>query len=189
MSPVGVAASPRELIRPGLPGWRMAGRGGFRPVNGQAIESFGGPGLLWHAEPVPEDFELEVEWRTTGPEDNSGIILRAPSLDGGIEPALEQGYEVQIDDRGIDPETGRAGSPMHLTGAIYKWAPAAELLSRPTGAWNYFRISVRGVAIAVELNGAPVTRFAGAARRAGHLALQCHHDGSAVQFRSLILRA
>jgi hypothetical protein len=176
-----------ELIAPDLPGWRMAGTGGFRFIDNRTIESFGGPGLLWHAEPVPEDFELETEWRTTGPEDNSGILLRAPPLDGSIGPALEQAYEVQIDDRGIDPETGRAGSPMHLTGAIYKWAPVAELLSRPTGAWNHFRICVRGVAIAVELNGAPVTRFAGAARRAGHLALQCHHDGSAVQFRSFKL--
>jgi len=99
----------------------MAGPGCFC-VTEQGL----GARLLWYAAEVFDHFFLEVRWRLTGPEDNSGVFLRTPPLADDPAPAVAEGYEVQIDDRGIDPEGGRFGSPLHLTGAIYKLAPAAR---------------------------------------------------------------
>jgi 3-keto-disaccharide hydrolase len=180
----------RSLLTPDLRGWRMAGRGRFCVTEQGLFESEGGRGLLWYADEAFDDFILEVRWRATGPEDNSGVFLRAPPLADDPAPAIAQGYEVQIDDRGVDPDGGRLDSPLHRTGAIYKLAPAARLLSRPLGSWNEFRITARGDAIVVVLNGQEASRLEGATRnRRGHLALQCHHAGSRVQFEQVAIAA
>lgn len=189
-----MTASPRDtdrqaLLGPDLAGWRMAGGGGFRCLADGVVESFGGSGLLWYEGRSFDDLVLEVEWRLTNADDNSGVFLRVPPLGRDIGPAIENGYEVQIDDRGFDPQTGRLGSPLHLTGAVYRLAPAARLLSRAVGQWNRFRITAEGAAIEVELNGQKASRLDHGGRApAGHIALQCHHQGSAVQFRDLRVR-
>jgi hypothetical protein len=167
-------------------GWRMAGSGGFHRFPGGTVESYGGPGLLWYAEAAFEDFILSVEWRTKRPEDNSGVFLRAPALNDNLKPAIDRGYEVQIDDRGFDPAANALGSPLHLTGAIYGLAPAVRRRSRPVGEWNYFEITARGTTIAVQLNGEEVSLLENPSREPrGHIGLQNHHEGSAVQFRKL----
>lgn len=174
------------LLARGLDGWRMAGPGGFRELPDGSIESHGGSGLLWYADEVFEDFILGVEWRIAAATDNSGVFLRCPPLADDPGPAIERGYEVQIDDRGLDPATGQLGSPYHLTGAVYRLAPAATLASRGVGAWNVFEITARGATIDVRLNGTHVARLENADREArGHIALQNHHEGSAVRFREL----
>lgn len=173
------------LFEPGLPGWRMAGRGGFADT-GDAVETYGGPGLLWYAARRYTDFALHVAWRIAKPGDNSGVFIRIPPLRDSPQPAIEHGYEVQIDDRGIDPERGLCGSALHLSGAIYGLAPARRTASRPTGSWNEFDIVARGPVIRVRLNGAlTAATDCAARRRTGHIALQAHHTGSVVQFRDL----
>ena len=116
---------PRSLFS-NLDGWRMAGPGGFRRFSDGTIESYGGPGLLWYADEAFEDFLLLLEWRIARIEDNSGVFIRAPPLSDSPQPAIERGYEVQIDDRGVDPVTNLLGSPFHMTGAIYQLAPAVR---------------------------------------------------------------
>jgi len=60
------------------------------------------------------------------------------------------------------------------------------LLSRAIGRWNAFTITARGRSIRVELNGREASRLDDSSReRSGHIALQCHHEGSCVQFKSL----
>ena len=173
----------RPLLTRDLQGWRMAGAGSFRVTDDGLFESEGGHGLLWYADEAFDDVVLQVRWRLSGPEDNSGVFLRSPALADDPAPAIAHGYEVQIDDRGVDPEDDRLGSPLHLTGAIYKLAPATRQLSRPVGAWNEFLITARGDSIAVMLNGEEASWLErGTRRRRGHLALQCHHPGSRVQF-------
>jgi hypothetical protein len=176
-----------SLLTPAMAGWRMAGPGGFRRTGaGDAIESFGGSGLFWYAEARFADFILHVEWRITRAEDNSGVFLRCPPLADDLQPAIERGYEIQIDDRGLDPATGRLDSALHLTGAIYRLAPAVGRASRPVGEWNAFEITARGPVIAVRLNGTDISRLEDASREPrGHIGLQNHHEGSAVQFRRL----
>jgi hypothetical protein len=178
-----------SLLQPDLAGWRMAGPGGFRWAGPGLLESWGGSGLFWYAAEVYADFVLAVDWRLAHADDNSGVFLRCPPLGDSPEPAIRDGYEVQIDDRGCDPADGCTGSAPHLTGAIYRLAPARALLSRPIGAWNRFIVTARGDEIAVTLNGAEVSRLTGGTRnRSGHIGLQNHHEGSAVQFRDLRLR-
>jgi hypothetical protein len=178
-----------SLLTPELTGWRMAGAGGFRPVEGGAIESYGGSGLLWYAAQIYENFILKVEWRVTRGDDNSGVFIRCPPLDDDIQPAIERGYEIQIDDQGHDPERDVYKSSFHITGAIYKLAPARIVVSRGAALWNQFEITARGGLIAVVLNGEEVARLTNASREPrGHIALQAHHEGSRVQFRELQVR-
>lgn len=176
----------RALLSLDLDGWRMTGPGGFRMLKDGTVETQGGTGLLWYAAEEFADFRLIAEWRTTQPDDNSGIFLRIPPLKDDPQPAIEQGYEVQIDERGLDPATGREGDPLHLTGAIYELAPVIQRASRPLGEWNLFNIAVQGRSIKVTLNGLTVSEYDNATkRRSGHIGLQNHHNGSMVQFRNL----
>jgi hypothetical protein len=177
------------LLSDNLAGWKMAGRGGFRSVRDGAIESHGGPGLLWYAEQVYEDFHLRIEWRTMRGDANSGVFIRCPPLANDPQPAIDRGYEIQIDDYGVDPEHDKLYSPLHITGAIYKLAPTRLVTSRATALWNEFEITARGKTIEVVLNGELVSRLDDAHREPrGHVALQAHHDGSPVQFRNLQMR-
>ena len=177
-----------SLLTPGLTGWRMAGAGGFAP-NEDFIESFGGPGLLWYAAEEFADFVLRVRWRLTSGHDNSGVFIRVPALGSDIGPGLDEGYEIQIDDRGVDPRTETLDSPLHRTGAIYGLAPAIANASGPVGTWNEFEIAAQGAIIEVTLNDVPTARLERGTRRpSGHIALQTHHDGSSVQFQRCEVR-
>jgi hypothetical protein len=176
----------RDLLTSDLAGWTMAGDGGFRALADGVIESCGGSGLLWYAAEAFDDFVIETEWRLTHADDNSGLFLRIPPLTHDIAPAIDHGYEVQIDDRGFDPERQQENSALHRSGAIYRLAPAPMLLSGPVGTWNHFRVTVLGRSIVVAHNGRQASRLDHADRGMhGHVALQAHHEGSAVQFRNL----
>lgn len=178
-----------------LTGWQMAGFGQFHIVEGALLETEGGPGILWYTGDEFTDFILKVDWRVSSIEDNSGIFLRFPALgnsdpENDWRPAVEKGYEVQIDERGVDPQTNTFGSPLHQTGAIYKLAPAVRLASLPVGQWNRFEIEARGRAITVRLNGQEVSSFPGDDNRllTGHIGLQNHHVGSQVQFQNIRIK-
>jgi hypothetical protein len=180
----------KSLLTSDLGGWRMAGPGGFRRLPDGIVESYGGPGLFWYTCEVFEDFVLSVAWRITQPEDNSGVFLRFPPLSDTPQLAIEQGYEVQIDDRGFDPKHNVFASAFHLTGAIYQLAPAVRRCSRAAGEWNLFEITARGPTLAVKLNDQEVSILENASREPrGYFGLQNHHDGSAVQFRDLYVTA
>jgi choline dehydrogenase-like flavoprotein len=170
-------------------GWKMTGAGRFKEVGGHTLESEGGTGLLWYAQRQFGDFVLKLDWRTFDRFDNSGVYLRFPSLDSDWKVADTQGYEIQIDDRGVD-ESGNEGSALHRTGAIYKLAPATTLASSGVGNWNTFEIEAKGKSIAVRLNGTPVSNLANGNRLLkGHIGLQNHHQGSRVQFRNIRIKA
>jgi hypothetical protein len=150
----------------------VASPGGFRQLPNGIIESYGGPGLFWYAHDAFEDFVLAIEWRITRPEDNSGVFLRAPPLSTSPQPAIERGYEVEIDDRGLDPDANVFGSALHSTGPIYRLAPAVRRLSRPVGKWNEFEIAAHGQTLAVRLNSEHVSLLENASREPrGHIGL------------------
>src|SRR5262249_24254222 len=154
----------RRVGNGSLKGWRMAGSGGFMELGSNIIESVGGIGLLWFTEEEFDNFVLHVEWRASDITDTSGVFIRFPSL-GSNDPATDwklavsQGYEIQIDDRGINPEAGTSNDPFHQTGAIYAIAAASHLASKPVGQWNAFEIEARGRDIRVSLNGDFVTQL------------------------------
>jgi len=184
-----------SLIAPALTGWQMAGSGRFNVIGDDTIESEGGIGLLWYTKDEFADFTLSVQWRSINVFDNSGVFIRFPVL-GNTNPAedwklaVDQGYEIQIDDRGYDPNTNTTGSPLHMTGAIYQLAAASKLASKPLGQWNTFEIEAIGPDIKVKLNGEPVSHLTNPQGRPlkGHIGLQNHHPGSRVQFRNLFVK-
>jgi choline dehydrogenase-like flavoprotein len=182
----------RRVGNGSLRGWQMAGSGGFIELGGNIIESVGGIGLLWFTQEEFDNFLLHVEWRASDITDNSGVLIRFPAL-GSSDPAndwrlaVDQGYEIQIDDRGINPDAGTSNDPLHQTGAIYGIAAASHLASKPVGQWNTFEIEARGQEIRVTLNGDLVSQLTGSGSRPtkGHIGLQNHHPGSRVQFRNI----
>ncbi|MFM2041686.1 MAG: hypothetical protein RLY86_262 [Pseudomonadota bacterium] len=179
---------PRPLFNPDLAGWRMAGQGRFRWVADGILETEGGHGLFWYEAETFADFTLQVDWCSWEDHDNSGIFLRTPPLTEGPGPAIEHGYEVQIDNRGIAPD-GSRDSPLHLTGAVYRLAPALAAAFHPIGVWNRYRITAIADDITVILNDRAVSRLTGGTRRrSGHIALQAHHVGSRVQFRDILIQ-
>ncbi|MBI2217050.1 MAG: DUF1080 domain-containing protein [Candidatus Rokubacteria bacterium] len=172
-------------------GWRTAGHGEPRRVASGTVESSGGPGIVWYTREAFEDFVLTVDWRLVSPDDNSGVFIRIPPLGSGDpdrdwKPAVDEGYEIQIDDRGVDRDRGTTGSALHMSGAISRRSPARRAASRPVGRWNTFEIEARGPTVAVRLNGVAVSTLDDPhGRRGGHVGLQCHHAGSRVAFRNL----
>jgi hypothetical protein len=172
-----------------LNGWTMAGPGQFTVLGGTILESDGGPGLLWFSLKEFGDFELRLDWRVNSPSDNSGVYVRVPPLGANFAPADTDGYEVQIDERGID-EQGNSGSALHRTGAVYKLAASTAVASNPIGAWNRYEIRALGNKISVRLNRMPVAELQNGTRRTkGFIALQNHHLGSKVQFRNIRIKA
>jgi choline dehydrogenase-like flavoprotein len=190
--PMGTASS---LITPIMDGWQMAGSGRFNSIGDGVVESAGGIGLLWYTKQTFSDFVLNVQWRSINPIDNSGIFIRFPAL-GNSNPAqdwkiaVDQGYEIQIDDTGYNPDTNRTGDMYHITGAIYTLAPASSLASKPLGQWNTYEIEAIGPNIRVRLNGVPVSTLTnpGSRQLQGHIGLQNHHPGSRVQFRNIFIQ-
>jgi hypothetical protein len=169
-------------------GWRQAGPGEFRIDNGMLVTE-GGMGLLWYAARQFENFELEVDWKVTKTSDNSGIFVRFPAPivpnDPGGDPwvAVNQGYEIQIDDEGA-PD----GDRIHKTGAIYGFQSPEKIASKQPGEWNTFLIRLEGQIYNVTLNGEPViTNFKGNRSMRGHIGLQNHSPKDQVFFRNILL--
>jgi hypothetical protein len=165
----------------------MAGSGGFMELGGNIIESVGGIGLLWFTKEQFDDFILRLDFRLSSPTDNSGVFIRFPALGksdpaNDWKPAVTEGYEIQIDNTGFNPDTNTFDSPSHKTGAIYTLAPSNAVMPA-VGQWHNLEIEAVGQKITVRLNGQQVSQLKNANRSAkGHIGLQNHHAGSKVQF-------
>jgi hypothetical protein len=166
----------------GLSGWRMAGPGRFIELGANIIESDGGLGLLWFTGQQFEDFVLRVDFRLSSPTDNSGVFLRFPDPGPNSDIAIQQGYEVQIDNTGFNPDTNTFNDAFHKTGAIYTLA-ASNAQMPSVGQWHTYEIEAIGPQITVRLDGTQVSQLTNASRSPrGFIGLQAHHAGSKVQF-------
>jgi choline dehydrogenase-like flavoprotein len=172
----------------GLAGWRMAGPGRFIELGGNIIESDGGLGLLWFTQEEFADFVLRVDFRLSSGTDNSGVFIRFPNPGNDPFVAVNQGYEVQIDNTGFNPDNGAFDDAFHKTGAIYTLAPSN--VSMPNvGQWHTYEIEAVGPRITVRLDGIVASQLANGNRsRSGFIGLQNHHGGSKVQFTRLRIR-
>jgi hypothetical protein len=177
----------------GLAGWQIAGNGHFIELGGGIIESVGGIGLLWYTKEQFEDFVLRVDFRLSNGNDNSGVFIRIPALGkndpaNDWKPAVTDGYEIQIDNSGFNPNTNSFDDPFHKTGAIYTRAPSTAVMPAP-GQWHTYEIEAVGNKITVRLNGQQVSQLTNGSRAAkGYIGLQNHHAGSTVQFARLRIR-
>jgi hypothetical protein len=160
-----------------MDGWQQAGPDGFSVVDGM-LQSSGGMGLLWYTKKQFGDFILKVDWKVLHIDDNSGVFLRFP--DPGNDPwvAVNNGYEVQIDDSGA-PD----GAMIHKTGGFYNFAAPSKVATNPVGEWNFYEIHAVGQSYRVILNGSEVTDFTGSRSTKGYVGLQ-NHNGT-VTFRSV----
>jgi len=180
----------------GLDGWQMAGFGGFIELGANIIETVDGIGLLWYTKQQFGDFILRVDWRASFPDDNSGVFVRFPALGSSDpandwKPAVNQGYEIQIDDTGKNPDVNPPtfGDPLHITGSVYTLAPATSVASKSIGQWNTYEITAKGNKITVVLNGQQVSQLPNGNRSPkGFIGLQNHHFGSRVQFRNIRIK-
>ena len=164
--------------------WQMAGQGKFVIVKEAALQSEGGMGLIWYTKKTYRNFILKLDWKVSHKADNSGIFVRFPYPDNDPMIAVNNGYEIQIDDFAMPDR-----NPMHLTGAIYGFSPASkEIVSKEVGQWNTFEIQVMDQNYTVILNNNIVTEFIGNRSLEGYIGLQNHDSKSQVSFRNIRIK-
>ncbi len=160
-----------------MTGWRMAGKGNFTVEDG-ALQTHAGMGMLWYESRKFANFTLRVEWKVNNHCNNSGIFVRFPEESDDPWFAVNNGYEIQIDDcdkKGL----------MFQTGSIYSFHPATKVASKPAGEWNVYEITVVGQHYTIVLNGEKVNEFDGKRGMDGYVGLQNHDPISRVSFRSV----
>lgn len=147
-------------------------------VDDGMIVCTGQPGTWLRSAKQYDDFNLRFEYKLL-PGGNSGIYLRVPA--DGAHRQEDCGVEVQILDD--DAERYRKLEPGQYCASVYKIAPAAKHVSRPTGEWNTMEINCRGTSYRVTHNGvvivdATAQEFPELGRRfqKGYLGLQNHNE-------------
>ncbi|HAR35353.1 MAG TPA: hypothetical protein DCR87_00315 [Acidobacteria bacterium] len=167
-------------------GWNHYGPGYFEldPKTG-ILKSQGGMGLLWYSRKKYRDFILELEFKCSQKNTNSGVFLRVPEVPTS-DDYIYHSFEIQIYD---------AGEGIHSTGAVYDAQAPAVAASRPTGEWNHFKISFIKDRLTVELNGKKVIDWKAEPRgkvrdlaSEGYLGLQNHDSLSPVYFRNIYVK-
>lgn len=167
-------------------GWNHYGPGYFEldPQTG-ILKSQGGMGLLWYSRKKFRDFILELDFRCSKKDTNSGVFLRVPEVPTS-DDYIYHSFEIQIYD---------AGEGIHKTGAVYDAQAPAKDASRPTGEWNHFKISFIGDHLTVELNGEKIIDWKAEPRgkvkdfaREGYIGLQNHDSLSPVYFRDIYIK-
>ncbi len=167
-------------------GWNHYGPGHFEldPRTG-ILTSQGGMGLLWYSAKTYGDFVLELDYKCSQPDTNSGVFLRVPAVPTS-DSYIYHSFEIQIQD---------SSQGIHKTGAAYDAeAPAADA-ARPTGEWNHFKITFLGKRLQVELNGTNVLDWDAEPRgkiqdfaMEGYIGLQNHDSISPVFFRNIYIK-
>ncbi len=167
-------------------GWNHYGPGHFELDRRTGIlKSQGGMGLLWYSRKKYKDFILDLEFKCSQKNTNSGIFLRIPEVPTS-DDYIYHSFEIQIYD---------AGEGIHRTGAVYDAQAPNREASRPTGEWNHFRIAFIGDRLTVELNGQMVVDWKAEPRgkvrdfaREGYIGLQNHDSLSPVYFRNIYIK-
>jgi len=176
-----------------LNGWRQAGPGGFAVVPDEdregtcALESIGDPaglGMLWFEEELTS-YRLHLDFKAEAEDDNSGVFFGFP--DPGDDPwvAVNQGYEIQIDDTGGFPNAPDSSK----TGSIYTFQGPTSF---PTvaGEWNEMIIEVDDPMVRVWINGILVNEYEdpgdlGRDLSSGYIGIQNNRVSDTVFFRDI----
>ncbi len=167
-------------------GWNHYGPGYFELDNKTGIlKSQGGMGLFWYSRKKFKDFILEVDYKCSDSETNSGIFLRVPDVPTS-DDYIYHSFEIQIYD---------AGQGIHQTGAVYDAQAPSAAAFKPAGHWNHMKISFIGEQIKVELNDQEVIDWRAEARgkvkdfaREGYIGLQNHDSRSPVYFKNIYIK-
>jgi hypothetical protein len=131
-----------------LDGWEHVGPGRM-VIEGGAIKTVGGMGLLWYTREPLGDCRIRVVYKTTSKASNSGVFVRIADKPKDEWYAVHHGYEIQIND---------GDDPYHRTGAVYSMSKAQAEPGK-IGEWNTMEIALKGQRIIVTLNGVKVQDF------------------------------
>jgi hypothetical protein len=167
-------------------GWNQYGPGYFLlDEKTGVLKSAGGMGLFWYSAKKYTDFVLELEYKCSQKNTNSGIFLRVPNMPVNND-YIYHSFEIQIDD---------ASKGIHATGSAYDVEAPTQSAAKPTGEWNFYRLTFQGDRIQIELNGVKVLDWKAEPRgkvrdfsREGYLGLQNHDSRSPVYFRNIFIK-
>jgi hypothetical protein len=154
----------------------------------------GAGGTIYTAEEY-DDFVVCVEFKLP-PGGNNGLAIRYP---GDGDTAYVGMCELQVLDSEHPKYAGLDDRQYH--GSAYGMAAAARGYLRPTGEWNFQKVTVQGSTIRVELNGYVIldtdlskisdymanSPHPGKDRKTGHFGFAGH--GDAVEFRQVMIKS
>lgn len=160
--------------------WAMIGLGEFVQEPDLSLRSEGGMGLLWYTPEDFSDFVLCVDFKMEAPHSNSGVFVRFPEPRGDPWNPVNEGHEIQIMDTAEDP--------MAQTGAVYSFAPATHIATKPAGEWNTMQIQCMGPQYTVSVNGEAVCDYRSDRALKGYVGIQNHNEGDHVWFRNIRIR-
>lgn len=167
-------------------GWNHYGPGYFElDEKTGTLKSQGGMGLFWYSRKKFRDFILELDYKCSQKNTNSGIFLRVPEVPTS-DDYIYHSFEIQINDE---------GQGIHKTGAVYDAVAPKLDAFKATGDWNHMKIVFAGEQLAVELNGEKVVdwkaRPSGKVKDfalEGYIGLQNHDSLSPVCFRNIFIK-
>jgi len=167
-------------------GWNHYGPGYFELDEKSGIlKSQGGMGLFWYSVKKYQDFILELDFKCSQEDTNSGIFLRVPELPINND-YIYHSFEIQIYDK---------GKGIHKTGAAYDAEAPMQDAFKPTGEWNHFKITFKENRIIIELNDILVLNWEAEPRGKildfadeGYIGLQNHDSISPVYFKNIYIK-
>jgi hypothetical protein len=182
------------LAGPNRRGWTMVGPGEFRFEDGEWV-TYGGMGLLWYDREKFGNCQIRVVFKLSASDDNSGVFIRIPQPPRTPMQAVNQGYEVQIDNN--DDE-------WHRNGCLYSLTKARNKVSAKAGQWSTMVVTLDGKRTTVEIDGQLITDFTegdpvpekkiwyepdrGPRPVSGYIGLQNHGDNAQVHFKEVSVR-
>ena len=151
--------------------------------------------MLWFSDKKFGNCEIRVVFKLSQENDNSGVFIRMPERPKDPMQAVNQGYEVQIDNTGDD---------FHRTGCLYSLSQAKEKVAAKTNDWTAMLITLDGKHTVVKVDGTVVTDFAdgqsvpekhksyepdrGPRPEFGYIGLQNHGGDAHVHFKQVQIR-
>jgi len=181
-----------------LSGWEQVGPGNFVVEDG-LLKTVDGMGMiLWSAEKF-SNVVIRVVYKVKDNDCNSGVFIRIPEKPIDEWAAVNNGYEVQIDNG-----TRHVGGDYHCTGVLYSLTKAMAHPQKSPGEWNTMEITLDGQRTIVNVNGEKVTDFTegepvpektrdfepdrGPRPESGYIGLQNHDALSTAWFKEVAVR-
>ena len=180
-----------------IDGWEAtpSGRTPYKLIDGMLTSQTDSKGMLRYAKESFGDCVLRLVYRMSNETGNAGVFIRIPTANATENQAINQGIEVQIDER--DDE-------WHSTGTLYSMTRAKARPYLPAGEWNTMEITLDGLRTVVMLNGVLVTDYDGvsevpAKRKSyepnrgprparGYIGLQNHDSRATITFKEISVR-
>ncbi len=189
------AAFPEQLFNgKDLTGWELISRGdkpSFVIENG-ILHTTGTEGDAVFVGHKIGHATIHVVYTMSNEKGNSGVFIRIPVIPKSEDTAINQGIEVQIDNRDND---------YHCTGVLYSMTKALARPYKAPGEWNTMDITIDGQRTIVKVNGVLVTDYDGQSPvppkmhpwepdrhprpDEGYIALQAHDPSSVISFKEV----